>query len=644
MDCRTSILENLLQKSRNYSLEELNQALLIEKNTGLCILLLESLNEKIKKFNTSIDINQKLPLLKLMKYISNIIYDMKDLKLKDELFNLNQVLIVEINNFNANKFDTIVKLSKSVDEVISKLSTIDKTENVSNGFSVLNDIVFNEKNIELLKSVIAVSPEIVNAKDSEGNFFIDLLLSNYIEMLKDGNKNSLSNILFFDLVIDKFINTKELDYTKLSGTLMTRVNNALQDINHNRKNERPIFLLEQLKIKLKNQYSQVINSEEDLNYKYNRSNNFSQRVLNEVKELITNNERIVDMTNLYTITIDPDGSQDLDDAISHRKLTNGNDMLYVHIADVSSYVIPGSAIDREAYKRGETLYLIDKTMNMLPEEISNRICSLLPNGKKSAITGIFEIDKDGCIVNYEFKNSIISVNKRLTYEDVSIILKTGNTKDTLFNLLKKLQIISSMLNESNNKKSSYRKLQDEIERINANNNTIDIKNVNLKLHSSHKIISEFMVLINHKVAEIAKTKQVPFIYRVHEEVDTQKVLNELKGLKEHLTNNKTSEFEIQKKVENMISSALGSAYYSKYNIGHNALGLPCYCRFSSPIRRYPDLYDQRIMNDIILTPNVDDNIVYYYESVVDTVAKSLNKTDVLNKNYVYEYHKMNRIS
>lgn len=348
---------------------------------------------------------------------------------------------------------------------------------------------------------------------------------------------------------------------------------------------------------------------------------FPQEVLNEaelIPEVITDKEisKRRDMRNITTITIDPLTAKDLDDALSISFHDNYVEV-GVHIADISHYVKPGTEIDKEAYERSTSVYLVDRCISMLPEKLSNGICSLVPNEDRLAFSVVFKIDNSGKIIDKWFGKTIIHSDRRFTYEEAQEIIDNGAGEcskeilklNSIAKLFRKERMKHSL--EMNNVEVGFKLGSD-------NKKPIGIYKKYQK--DANKLIEEFMLLANKSVSKKLKTSGLS-INRVHEEPDNVK-LEQLESIASSLGFNfklKSDTNELRKEINNLVKSAKGTnyeniittlvvrsqmkAYYSIEDIGHYGLGFKDYTHFTSGIRRYPDIMAHRILENIINTGN-----------------------------------------
>lgn len=330
-------------------------------------------------------------------------------------------------------------------------------------------------------------------------------------------------------------------------------------------------------------------------------------------------ERRIDLRSLKIVTIDGEDAKDLDDAISIEKLSNGNYKLGVHIADVSHYVKEKNPLDKEALKRGTSVYLIDRVIPMLPKKLSNGMCSLNPKVDRLTLTCMMEIDRSGKVVDHEVFESIIKTSERMTYTDVTKILRDKDEE-----LMKRYDYLLEEFNTMEELcKILYKKRIDrgaidfdfEECKITLDKNGKPIKIEPYERAIANRIIEEFMLVCNETIAEYMFWANVPFVYRIHEDPDVEKLthFNEfahnlgyvvkmtqeihpksLQGIVE-----KAKGTREETVINTLLLRSLKKARYAPESVGHFGLAARYYCHFTSPIRRYPDLIIHRIIKEYI---------------------------------------------
>ena len=346
-------------------------------------------------------------------------------------------------------------------------------------------------------------------------------------------------------------------------------------------------------------------------------NIFPKGVLKEVNQINYKEKSKVkreDYTKPLTFTIDPDNAKDFDDAISFKKLENDIFEIGVHIADVSSYVRPDTELDKEARERGTSVYLANEVVPMLPEKLSNEICSLEPKKSKRAFSIIFTIDKEGNVLKERATRTMILSDYRFTYSDVQSIIDSEKEIEIKYG---KVERSIKILNEISKK---IRKKRQEKGAIFFNKKEVGFKFKGEKIEStflkeskeSHKLVEEFMLLTNISVAEKLKRKA---IFRIHDKPDEKKVENLFNVAESFGHKILDKKKNIGKQINNLLLQAqekkevniinflalrsMSKAEYSTKNIGHHGLSLSRYLHFTSPIRRYPDIICHRLLDSLL---------------------------------------------
>ena len=365
-------------------------------------------------------------------------------------------------------------------------------------------------------------------------------------------------------------------------------------------------------------------------YEYGLSPEFEEEVEKEAQKInkkITKEEerKRRDMRKEMTFTIDPVDAKDFDDAISFNRIDNERIEIGIHIADVSHYVTPGSTIDEEAQKRATSVYLVDRVIPMLPETLSNNLCSLRPNEEKLTFSAVFIMKKNGQVLEEWFGKTITESNYRLSYEEAQHIIESEDNiipkEKTILNKEKKVSdSLVGAITTLNHIAKTIRK-----KRINNGAIIFDKSEIKFKLDkknnpkevvfktakSANKLIEEFMLLANKKVAEKMKKGKEKFVFRVHDQPDEEKLKNlqtvvkkfgySLNLGKSDLNNSLNSLLEStfgkneQSLIDTLMIRSMSKAEYTTKNIGHYGLAFDNYTHFTSPIRRYPDVLVHRLI-------------------------------------------------
>ena len=355
-----------------------------------------------------------------------------------------------------------------------------------------------------------------------------------------------------------------------------------------------------------------------------------------------------DLRDVVMVTIDGEDAKDLDDAVSLHIDEEGLYHLGVHIADVTNYVQESSALDREALKRGTSVYLVDRVIPMLPHRLSNGICSLNHGEDRLALSCLMTFDRNGGLVDHEIAETVINVNERMNYSDVARILEDEDPETIerykeLVPMFREMAQLSLILRKKREKKGAIDfDFPESKILLDKEGNPVDI--VPHERNTATKIIEDFMLAANQTVAEHFFYLQSPFVYRIHEQPDPEKMatLATFAGhLGHHMKIRNDGEIrpkEIQKLLKNIEGSkeeavisrmALRSMMQAKYSTectGHFGLAFDFYCHFTSPIRRYPDLQIHRIIKDH-LRGRMNEAKARHYSEILDEVAKHSSETE-----------------
>lgn len=375
--------------------------------------------------------------------------------------------------------------------------------------------------------------------------------------------------------------------------------------------------------------------------------NQAQRAGDEISEADSQGRK--DLRDMMMVTIDGEDAKDLDDAVNVYKMGE-NYCLGVHIADVSNYVQENSALDREALERGTSVYLVDRVIPMLPHTLSNGICSLNQGEDRLALSCLMTVNRKGEVIDYEIAETVIRVDRRMTYTEVAEILEQ-ETKEEVMEEYQELVPMFHLMKELSDILRMKRKKRGSIDfdfpesRIYLDKNGVPIDIKPYDRNSATKLIEDFMLLANETVAQHFYWMEMPFVYRTHDNPDPEKVLklgtfinNFGYNIKIKTGDNEIHPKEIQKllnKIEGTEEEALISrltlrsmkqAKYSVNCTGHFGLACDYYCHFTSPIRRYPDLQIHRIIKEQ-LRGRLNEARISHYREILPEVAKRASETE-----------------
>ena len=380
-------------------------------------------------------------------------------------------------------------------------------------------------------------------------------------------------------------------------------------------------------------------------YSHNIAVDFPEEVEEELKSIpeeVREKDKVNrrDLTNEVIFTIDGDDTKDVDDAISIKKLENGNYLLGVHIADVSYYVREGTALDINAMDRGTSVYLVDRVIPMIPHQLSNGICSLNEGVERLAISCVMEIDNNGNTVDYEIFPSVIKSKKKMTYKNVNSILEKDIIPEGYEPFASDLKLMAELAKIVRKSKINRGYLDFDVDEPKI---IVDEKchPIEIKLRDrgvGENLIEDFMILANECVARHIFYMELPFIYRIHEVPNEEKIRDFLsyigtlgyvykgnvkdnnpkmvQGILEFLKDKK--EFKI---LSSLLLRSMKKAVYSDQNVGHFGLASKCYTHFTSPIRRYPDTTVHRLLHTYLFNNDLSKETIEHWEQKLPVVAE-----------------------
>ena len=373
-----------------------------------------------------------------------------------------------------------------------------------------------------------------------------------------------------------------------------------------------------------------------------------------------------DFRGVTTFTIDPTDAKDYDDALSYRKLENGNIEVGIHIADVTHYVTPGSVLDKEAFARGTSVYLVDRTIPMLPEKLSNRLCSLRPHEDKLTFSAVFEMNAKAKVIGQWFGRTVINSDYRFDYEQAQQIIETK--EGPLAAEIQELDALATILRKQRFEKGAISFERPEMKVIvDATGKPLDV--IQKESKESNWLIEEFMLLANRCVAEYAtkkcKAKNPTFVYRIHEDPDPEK-LDSLRSFAKnfgHQLGDTSNPKEAAGALNTLMKEAKGKpeenalqllalrsmarARYSTDNVGHYGLAFQYYTHFTSPIRRYPDMMVHRLLAMYMDGATSQDKLFYEdcceHSSVREQIATDAERASIKYKMVEFMQDKIGRM-
>jgi len=493
----------------------------------------------------------------------------------------------------------------------------DDTSFTTDDYQILMFLIFYYKDYELIKYFVLSKPNGVKEfKDA-----LEEVLDYYLKLPKNN-----PDINYYEKILELFLyNMKPQDLTKNKGKYLQMINKSpCKNSWHIKK----IFNIIEMSDHV---------TKKELGKKYRIKYHFPQHVIEEIPSIYQNLDNRVDLTQQNTITIDGAKTNLFDDAFYILELPNGNYKLYIHIVDIPSYIKKTSNINNEAYLRGETLYLQDCNIPMIPDEITTFMCSLNKNSIKNAITYEINLDSNfdfigNNILDYlKIYKSLICIKENYSYQWADRLIKDENDNNILFNAY----LITDKLKRENASKEIYRNIQNRLDRLNY---SVEPKESTLN-NLSASIIQELMILVNHLTAEYFTQIDMPFMYRNSKRLSKEELNDKLKMYYDYINSNKLHLNELNcSNVRNIADILSRTAYYSIDNEGHFGLNMNTYSHSSSPMRRYADIISQRLIYDFIFNNYLNNSLIYKWEEEIEETSKHLNEKESSNEMFEAEYN------
>lgn len=632
-------LNVLKEKLRNYQLN-LNEE-------EIFVLISDTIYEVICHYKLEKNFKEKTVIYKCFKYLNadnNLKYfvSSKDItdKMQKTIIKINDKIESKNGNINNIVRDNISFLLKIKDNLELTLiqTTIPNEENIESKEQIektLKKFIFEIKHYNYVDEIFKTFPELINFKTHNNKYILDDVMTKYIESIS--NDSNTFDIVYYEKIINLFISNEKFVITKdYQNNLINRLILVKHNLSNNdysrRKNKRIRFYLNDVINSLSNIEVSETDFFSNINYRYGIQDIYNcnyDKFKN--KNFIDINNNVLDLTNLYTFTVDNIGTKSYDDAFSLVKNASGNYELNVYISDVSKYVLINSRIDEIAYKKASTIYLPNYILTMLPHSLTYDHCSLVKNNYRNVLAHRFVFSKNFDIISFDINKAIIKVDDNFNYSNILDILNS-NDIDKMKTFSTMIDIASSL--KRNNMYNSYYHIAKSMKRKYESSDLI----LPEKYENSHtNFVDSFMILTNHFVADLFSNLDLPFIYRVNTsnvDLNIPDEINELKKLEE----SKTS-----KQIVECIKNLYKPSYYSEYNLGHNGLNLSSYSHVTIPIRNYASLVSQRLEIDYLINKNFSCKKIYYTEEMLHNIVSYLNDRIFYNEEYVKEYKEKNKI-
>lgn len=633
MEYQVEVLKKLKQK-KSFKTEELLKEFKMTKK-DFYNLLLVVVEKEIKNLDFDSCVDKYKYLYKVFKYFDELedVNIIKDVSRK----------IKQLRVFCDNKLDKAVKEGKAdalFDNVFYKLidifdvtllklnfnlntTDLDKNDLNSKNYIFLKELIFDIGNYNYVYEAFKTSRNLMYTKSPSGQSLLEELIDYYIQTVKNSHENYeiiyIEKIIKLFLTSDKFKIEKQ-ELVKLNNKLLLSIDNLKREKIKRHEISRISFFLNEIIQDLKD--NDAKNNIDDIDYKFGIQKDFSLDALEEAEKFyVIDDHKYIDMKDKFVITIDSPGTQIFDDACSFEKLKDGTYLLGVYVADVDTLVRPNSALDLEALKRAESIYLPLAQVPMFPYELSNKL-SLVQNQKRPAIGYFFLFDTNMNVIDFKTQRVIVNVNHNLDYNAVTNEFHTSHDIK-LYETLKQMLWATEMIKTRTGVDPSYQTVKN-IKRCIMNGKNTDTK------YGEGSILATFIVTMNHYVAEyFDKLKYIPFPYHVNLAAYEDNVIKELQD-KFHENSDIISVIDCLKEI--YIPS-----YYSTINFGHKGLKLSAYANASNPLRQYVSLITSRLVKRHIID-GIEEPMIDL--ASMNNICEQINNRIELNLDYKNECAKV----
>lgn len=562
------------------------------------------------------------PLMKLynqnkghVDYLLNILEQIIEIKPSNELtFLLGPITDLD-NKISKLSLEERLKLNEPyqrIKKIVDRIEEKSIIELNDSKLKYLEYLIFQNGDINLIGNFIENNPNILKKKNKEGEDIIEEVLQIYLYLTEKDN----DKINYYYHVLLIFLGT-----------------NFQREVINNRK--KYYRLIKESKLGYKEHIIKVIEllypnfqvDIEELESRYNINFDFHKAILTEASKIIIDSSNREDYSYQNCFTIDGDNAKCLDDALYIEKEIDGTYTLYIHITDIASLIPYHSIINEEARKRVKTLYMREASVLLYPNIICDNLGSILENKPRNVISYIYKLDQDFNLIPNETKIKLAKIiNKhRLTYEQADEIFKNQNNTDNLTNQIIWLDNFARARRKSNPKKEKYRQYENMI------NTVTNHESLKIDYSSSANIIHESMILVNYTSAKIFKDLKYPYIYRkvvIPSSDYIEKQIEKIKQMDASIMENKVF-------INKIRESAMKSLYCDK-PVHHTGLNLECYSHSSSPARRYPDVFGQYLIHDLLINKNIQN--INYWEYRTQELVKYLNEQEKKNERFASEYN------